>query len=78
MIWLAADAEPQNAVVRVAARADAVDERLDDAFGEFGDQSRERGADDHRDRQVDDIAPGEKLLEALQHARESFLKSRAI
>ena len=27
----------------------------------------ERGADDHRDRQVDDVASGEELLEALQH-----------
>ena len=35
----------------------------------------ERGADDHRDGQVDDVAAGEKLLEALQHACKSFLQS---
>ncbi len=35
----AADADSQDAVVRVAAGADAVDERLDDAVGEFRDQT---------------------------------------
>jgi hypothetical protein len=65
----ATDVDSQDAVVRFAAGADAIDQRLDDAIGELRNQRRECGADDHRDRQVDDIAPGEKLLEALQHAR---------
>ena len=39
-----------------------------------GDQSGERGTDDHRDGQVDDVAACEKLLEALQHALESLLR----
>ena len=73
MALAAADVDPEDAVVGFAAGADAVDQRLDDAVGEFRDQSRERGTDDHRDGQVDDVAPGQKLLEALQHALESLL-----
>ena len=35
------------------------------AVGELGDQTGEGGTDDHRDRQVDDVASGEELLESL-------------
>jgi hypothetical protein len=48
-----------------------------DAVSELRDQGRERGTDDHRDGQVDDVASGQKFLEALQHALESLLHSCA-
>src|ERR1700737_873375 len=62
---------------RIGAGGDAVDQRRDDAVGELRDQGRERGTDDHRDGKVDDVAPGQELLEALQHALESLLHSCA-
>ncbi len=45
--------------------ADPANQRRNDAVGELGDQRRERCADYHRDSQVDDITPREKLLGIL-------------
>ena len=54
--------------IRLLVDAGTVDKRLDDAVGELGDQRGERGTDDHRGSQVDDVAPREKLLEPFEHA----------
>ena len=59
---------PQETVVRIRCRADPADQRLHYVVGECRHQSGERRADDDRGGQVDDIASGDELSEALQHA----------
>jgi hypothetical protein len=48
--------------LRIRARADAIDQRFDDALGERRDQRSERGADDDRDGEVDDVPPCQNSL----------------
>ena len=45
--------------------------------GERADQRDERGADDHRDRQLDDVAAQDEVLEALDHVRLPRVSPRA-
>src|ERR1700691_309598 len=60
-----ADSDFQEPDVGLSAGADPVYQRLNDTFGELGDQTGKRSTDDHRYRQIDDVAACEKLLEAL-------------
>jgi hypothetical protein len=48
-----------------AGRGDRVDEWLDDLDGERGDDQSEGDPDDHGDREVDDVAPQQEVLEAF-------------
>ena len=57
LLGITAQRDLENSVLPVAARADAVDQRLNDVLGERGDQPGECRADDDGDRQVDDVAP---------------------
>src|SRR6202044_1139775 len=62
-----ADIDFQDPDVGLSAGTDPVDQRLNDTFSEFGDQTGERGTDADRYRKVDDVAACEKCIETLQH-----------
>ena len=64
----------RDAVVRVRGGADPADQRLDHVFGERGHHRGERGADDDRGRQVDDVASCDELSEPLQHGDSPFVE----
>src|ERR1700754_5217231 len=48
-----------------------VDERLNDALGERGDDAAERGANDHGDGEVHDVAAQDEVLETFDHVSEA-------
>src|SRR5215467_4822688 len=54
-------------VLEVHAAEEPPDRRHDDVVDERGDDRAERGAHDHTDRQVDDVAPHDERLEFAQH-----------
>ena len=51
----------------IQAAEDLADDRHDDVVGQAGDDLGERGADDHRDGEVEDIALGDECAKVLQH-----------
>jgi hypothetical protein len=59
-----AERESETAAGRTRYR---VDDRCDDLADERADHRSERGADDDRDREIDDVAPQDEFLEAFQH-----------
>jgi SAM-dependent methyltransferase len=62
-----ADLHPGAPEVR--GPADDADQAADEVLGERVDHRAERRPDHHRDREVDDVAAQEEVLEALDHAR---------
>jgi hypothetical protein len=50
--------------------ADRRDQRGDEVLDDRVDDRAERGADDHRDGEVDDVAAQDEVAELLEHARE--------
>lgn len=59
-----ANRETEAGGLRVAG---GVDDRLDDRGDEVVDDGLERATDDDRDGQLDDVAPKDEVLEALEH-----------
>lgn len=63
----AADADLERRVIRIRARANPIDQRLNDGVTELGDQCGEGRSDDHRNREVNDVATQQKISESLKH-----------
>src|SRR5205085_10045533 len=60
-----------DAETRAGGRRHRVDQRLDDDLREGRHDRGERGADDHGDGEVDDVATQDEVLEALEHTASS-------
>src|SRR3954468_15588505 len=60
---------PDLADVRLAE--DRGDQRVDQVLHQRGDDRAERGADDDRDREVEDVPAHDEFLEALEHVAAS-------
>src|SRR5690606_3216082 len=56
----------------IAAAAERVDQRIDDAVGEDRHQVDEGSTDDHRDREFDDVPSHQELFEPLEHDQHSL------
>ena len=67
----AVDREAQPAEVGFAGDGD---DRGDDVFHQCGHDRPERGADDHADGEVDDVATEYERLEVLEHVSPPVVK----
>jgi hypothetical protein len=52
---------------QVEPAEDRADHRHDHILGQAGGDGRKGGADDHGDREVEHVAPGDEVAEFLQH-----------
>ena len=60
-------ADRERELVEALLPDDRADDRHDDVLHQAHDEQAERGADDHRDGQVEDVALHDELLEVVEH-----------
>jgi hypothetical protein len=69
--------QPEEVVRKVESAENCADDRHDQVIGQRSDDAAERGTDDHRDRQIEDIAARDEFTKT-GHACLPFSDGRTI